>query len=173
MLAAILGVPVTSNALTLHEAGLPLHPDVRVVVGEVPGHHAMSRAWVARLPSGDHIPLGCRTGRLIVQTLAPPITIDDSLALYVALLAAMDGSVPPLARPIQGISELPAWMITWIAQHELDIQPMRVRQLSGGLREVRILLVSDALYQVVVILGTERRDDQVQRVQVVIGFPPG
>lgn len=172
ILAAMLSVPDTSSALTVRVRSVPLHPGATMWLGEAPGHHAPRRAMVGRLSDGSLIPLGCRPCRLVLEAEFPPAFRLDSLWLYVATLAELDGSVPPLGSPVIDPSKLPRRMRTWAGEHGLRLERPKVVTLSGGIRQVTLLLETDALYRVVAILGTSPSDDAIKEVKLLIGYPP-
>jgi hypothetical protein len=174
MLAAQLGVETTSAALRVHRTTIRLHPGATAFVGETAGYHGTTRrAWVAELDSGLLIPLGGTADRHVLQDAYPPTSIDDSLPEYVATLAALEGAVPPLATPVADPQELPSWMLEFAAEHGIELQAPVVQELAGGLREVRVMVQTDALYLVVAVVGQRRYDDSLKEVRPLIGYPPG
>lgn len=173
MLATLLNVDPSSMALHVSEAPISLYPGVRSYIGEAPGYHAAKRAWVARLPDSTLIPLGCRAGRLVLQAASQPVLSQDSIFVYAALLASLDGAVPPGARPILKLEDVPRRWREWADDHGVRLEMPAVRSLSGGIREVTVLVKTDALYRVVVVLGSSRWEDEIKSVRLIMGVPPG
>jgi hypothetical protein len=119
------------------------------------------------------LPLGCRVARLILQANLHVTPVGDSLLDYVAVLASLDGAVPGLARTVKVISQIPSGMAGWARDHNISLDPPTSRRLPNGEVEVTALVLADALFRVVAVIGEHRFDDRIVETELIVGIPPG
>ncbi|MGH9892602.1 MAG: hypothetical protein ACREA0_11560 [bacterium] len=109
----------------------------------------------------------------MLQAEVEPHISDDSLVHYVAVLAALDGAVPPLSEPVLTPTDVPERFRTWADERGVRLDLPVIRSIGGGAREVTVLLRTQALYRVVAIIGASRWEDSIRSVELVMGVPPG
>lgn len=173
ILAGILGVAPNSSDLSMIVSALPLHGGARLIEGSAPGPHTPRRAYLGILPDGAMVPLGCRTGRIMLQVFAPPHVNGQNTVNYAALLAALDGAIPSVGRTVTNPREIPSGMADWAQRQGIALDPPAMRNLPGGGVEVTQLILADALYRVIVRIGPTRDLDGVLSVRLLVGIPPG
>lgn len=173
ILGGLLGVTPGSADLSMSVTELPMHRGIRLIEGSAPGPHTSRRAYLGILPGGEMVPLGCRTGRIMLQVFAPPDLNEQNTVNYAALLAALDGAIPSIGRTITNSGQIPSGMADWAQRQGITIESPVIRNLPAGGVEVTQLVLADALYRVVVRIGPTRDLDGVLSVRLLIGVPAG
>jgi len=153
---------------------LPLHPGTSLYTGTVTsGPHGGPRSvYVAVTAEGVILPLGCRTTRVVLRTLRPPVIADSTLPQYAALLAMLEGNLPWLGEPIVDPNKVPDWAKKQAIARNFALPAASIEGNNAAYeRGVSVMvLVRKTLYLVsvrVARVGGHRFMDRVQAVHVL------
>lgn len=178
MAAAMLGACADPESVVLSRRDLPFFSDAELFEATAPecGYHYPFRALLARLGSGQLIPLGCVACRRVLVRWSPPKLERQDYPAYAALLASLDGKVGGVASVITQLDQLPRWMRERAEERNIQLGPPTIRPRRIGSYEVYEVVVSvlaaDVLYEVNAYIGVDRLEDGIQSVRALVGQPP-